>query len=197
MTRSIFQKPSPILANLPPTRQGRMCPGIHKRKNIAGVTLVEAMIALGVMVLFAMACMTSIVMSQVSVRKAKEEAIAMNFLTKYAENIKALPFTSVYTGMPINNLYNGTFGAPLIAIPTSGTWVSINTTAYQTFYPDLTLWFNNRNPQMMVTLTKNNVAGVLHDIQVNIRLDWDPPISKGARQEVQVNFLRTKDVTQL
>jgi hypothetical protein len=50
---------------------------------------------------------------------------------------------------------------------------------------------------MTVTLTKNSVSGTLHDIEVNVKVDWDPPISKGGRQEVQVDFLRTKDTTQL
>ena len=167
--------------------------GFPNGRNAAAFTLVEAMIALGIMVFFTAACLTSIIVSQVSVRKAKEEAIVIDFLTKYTENIKALPFTSMTAGQPINILFSG---SPLITIPANGTWVSLNTTAYKTFYPDL-LWFNNRNPQMLVTLTKTTVSGALHDIEVNIKVDWNPPISKGGRQEVQVDFLRTKDTSQL
>ena len=167
--------------------------GFSNERNAADFTLVEAMIALGIMVFFTAACLTSIIVSQVSVRKAKEEAIVIDFLTKYTENIKALPFTSLTVGQPINILFSG---SPLITIPANGTWVSLNTTAYKTFYPDL-LWFNNRNPQMKVTLTKTTVSGALHDIEVNIKVDWDPPISKGGRQEVQVDFLRTMDTSQL
>jgi hypothetical protein len=118
----------------------------------------------------------------------------IDFLTKYTENIKALPFTSVNEGQPINIIFSA---SPLINIPLpANNPVSLNTTAYKTFYPDL-LWFNNRTPTMTVTLTKNSVSGTLHDIEVNVKVDWDPPISKGGRQEVQVDFLRTKDTTQL
>jgi hypothetical protein len=171
--------------------------GFRTRSGVAAFTLVEAMIALGIMVLFTSACLSSIVVNQVSVRKSKEEAIAMDFLTKYAENIKALPFNSVIAGLPINYLYNGTSGAPLITIPANGTWVPLNTTAYMTyFYSDL-LWLNNRNPQMLVTITPNIVSGTLHDLQINIKVDWDPPLSKGGRQEVEVDFLRSKDTSQL
>ena len=181
------------------TRLGRsglrhVCSGFRGAKGIAAVTLVEVMIALGIMVLFTAACLSSIVVSQVSVRKAKEEAIMIDFLTKYTENIKALPFTSVNAGQPINIIFSA---SPLINIPLpANNPVSLNTTAYKTFYPDL-LWFNNRTPTMTVTLTKNSVSGTLHDIEVNVKVDWDPPISKGGRQEVQVDFLRTKDTTQL
>ena len=167
-----------------------------KSKLKSGFTLVEAIIALGVLVLFIAACLSSIVVNQVSVRKAKEEAIAMDFLTKYVENIKALPFTSVDVGRPINVYYNGSNGGPLIKIPASGNPIPINTTAYQLFYPDL-LWLQNRNPSMTVTLTKTTVSGVVQDIQINVKVNWDAPISRGGRQEVQVDFLRTKDVSQL
>jgi hypothetical protein len=175
----------------------RQCSAIGGQKTIAAFTLIEALMALGIMVLFVAACMSAILVNQVATRKAKEEAIAMDFLTKYAESIKALPFTSVAVGQPINELFDGTHGAPLIAIPASGSWVAVNTTAYGYFSPDLVTWLTNRGPQMMVTLTPNSVSGSLHDIEVNVRLDWDPPISRGARQEVQVDFLRTKDTTQL
>jgi hypothetical protein len=171
--------------------------GFRTRSGVAAFTLVDAMISLGIMVLFTAACLSSVVVNQVSVRKSKEEAIAMDFLTKYTENIKALPFTSVIAGLPINNLYNGMAGAPLITIPANGTWVPLNTTLYEKwFYPDL-IWLNNRNPQMLVTMTPNTVAGTLHDIQINIKVDWDPPLSKGGRQEVEVDFLRSKDTSQL
>ena len=171
--------------------------GSKKSKSAAAFTLIEAIISLGVLVLFVAACLTSIVVNQVAVRKAKEEAIAMDFLTKYVENIKALPFTSVVTDMPINYNFNGAYVAPLIAIPASGTAVAIDTPTYLLFYHDL-LWFQNRNPTMTVTLNRNNDAdGSLHDIEVNVKVDWDPPMSKGGRQEVQVDFLRTKDVSQL
>jgi hypothetical protein len=178
----------------------RFCSGFKGAKGAAAFTLVEAMIALGVMVLFTAACLSAILVNQICTRKSKEEAIAMDFLTKYAETVKALPFTSVAAGMPINNLYNGVSPAPLIAIPANPTPVAllspVNAPTYLLFYPDLQ-WFNNRNPTMMVTLTPNTVAGVLHDIEVNVKLDWDPPLSTGGRQEVQVDFLRTKDVPAL
>ena len=149
------------------------------------------MIALGVMVLFTAACLSTIVVSQVSVRKAKEEAIAIDFLTKYTENLKALPFTSLVAGQPINWEFAN---APYqILIPASGSPVSVDNPLYKYFYPDL-VWFVNRNPTMTVTFSS---AVVGHDIEVNIKLDWDPPISKGGRQEVEVDFLRTKDASQL
>jgi hypothetical protein len=167
-----------------------------RQKAIAAFTLVEAMIASGIMVLVVAACLSSIVFNQVSVRKAKEEAIAMDFLTYYAEDIKALPFAEVVAGNPINSLFNGKDGAQLITIPPNGSWVPLNTTAFQTFDTDL-VWLNNRNPSNQVTLTPNYVGGVLHDIEVNAKIDWDAPLTVGGRLEVQVDFLRTKDTSPL
>jgi hypothetical protein len=151
------------------------------------------MITVGVLAIITAACLCSLLVDQIAVRKAKEEAITMDFLTKYVENIKSLPFTSVAPGSPINYLYNGAGGGPLISIPPNTSWVSLNTTDFQTFYPDL-LWLNNRNPAMQVTLTQNSEAGTPHDIEINIKVDWDSPLSSGGRQEVQVDFCRTADV---
>jgi hypothetical protein len=157
---------------------------------------VEAVIALGILGIFVTACLSAVVTDQVCIRKAKEEAIAMDFLTKYVENMKALPFTSVAPGLPINSIYNGAGSSPLIAIPANNSWVPLSTTAFETFYPDL-LWLSNRNPMMQVSLTQNSVAGTLHDIEINVKIDWDAPLNKGGRLEVEVDFLRTVDVSTL
>ena len=167
-----------------------------RHKAIAAFTLVEAMIASGIMVILVAACLSAIVFDQISVRKAKEEAIAMNFLTHYVEMIKALKFTEVVPDHAINSYFNGVSPAPLITIPPTGSWVPLNTTAFQTFDPDL-LWLKNRNPAMLVTLTPHNISGVLHDIEVNVKIDWDAPLAKGGRLEVQVDFLMTKDTLTL
>jgi hypothetical protein len=183
---------SPLSNRKDRKRVRHLCSGIRNNKGFAAFTLVEAMIALGIMVLFTAACLSTIVVSQVSVRKAKEEAIAIDFLTKYAENIKALPYASVITGEPINWEFAN---APYqIFIPASGSPVSLDNPLYQFFYHDL-VWFANRNPTMTVTFTPSAVVG--HDLEVNIKFDWNPPISKGGRQEVQIDFLRTKDASQL
>ena len=164
----------------------------------------EALISSGIMVFLVAACLSAIVFNQVFVRKAQQEAIAMNFLTHYVENIRALPFADVVPDSPINPYFNGVYPAPLITIPhdcSGGTnsWVSLNTTAFQTF--DTGLWsLSKRNPAMQVTLTPNYVGGVggaPHDIEVNVKMDWDAPFAQGGRLEVQVDFLRTKDVTTL
>ncbi|HEY3855472.1 MAG TPA: prepilin-type N-terminal cleavage/methylation domain-containing protein [Verrucomicrobiae bacterium] len=165
-------------------------------KGNAGFSLIEVTVALGLLGVFIVACLSAILTNQICDRKAKEYAIAMNFLTKYSENVKALPFTSVSPGLPINSIYNGVGGAPLIAIPTNNSWVSLNTTAFQSFYPDL-LWLTNLNPTMQVNLTQNNVNGVLHDIEVNAKVNWTAPLAKGGTLEVQVDFLRTANVPTL
>ena len=165
----------------------------HRRGRAAGFTLIEVLIASGVAMLLVAGCMAAIFIDQIAIRKAKEQALAMDFLTKYAENIKALPFTSVAPGLPINSLYNGANGAPLISIPANTNWVSLTNVNFQIFYPDL-VWFANRNPQMQLNLKQNSVSGTLHDLELNVKVDWDSPLGKGTRLEVQVDFTRDVDV---
>jgi hypothetical protein len=169
---------------------------LSQKRGMAAFSLIEATMALGLLGIFVTACLSAVVTNQICDQKAKEEAIAMDFLTKYVENIKALPFTSVGPGLPINSIYNGAGGAPLITIPTNNSWVSLNTTAFQTFYPDL-VWLANLNPQMQVTLTQNSVSGVLHDMEINVKVDWNAPLAKGGVLQVQVDLLRTVDVPTL
>jgi len=167
-----------------------------KARGSAAFTLAEALISVGLLGIFVAASMSAILIDQIASRKAKEQAIAMDFLTKYVENIKALPFASVGQGLPINSIYNGAGGAPLVTIPTNSSWVSLATADFQTFYPDL-VWLSNRHPMMQVTLTQNSVAGTLHDLEINVKIDWDPPLAAGGRQEVQVDLLRTANVPTL
>ena len=167
-----------------------------RARSAAAFTVAEVVVAIGLFGVFIVAGLSSIVLDQVSNRKAKQEAIAMNFLTKYVENIKALPFTSVAPGFPINYIYDGSGGAPLIIIPSNSTPVSLNTLAFQTFYPDL-LWLTNLNPTMTVNLTQNSVAGTLHDIEINIKVDWNAPLTKGGQLEVEVDTLRTANTPNL
>jgi len=167
----------------------------RRPKSLRAFTLIEAMIALGVMVLFLAACMSAIVINQLSVRKAREQALAMDFLTKYVETVKALPFDSVAVGLPINNMFNGVSPAYLIPIPANSSWVSVNTDAYRQFYPDI-IWLANRNPQIQVILSNINIGGV-PAIEINAKLAWDPLLSRGDRQIVVVDFLRTRDVPNL
>ena len=102
----------------PQWQAGEARAAFRKTRGDSAFLLIEAAVALGLLGIFIAACLSAIVTNQVCDRKAKEEAIAMDFLTKYVENIKALPFASVAPGLPINSIYNGAGGAPLIAIPT-------------------------------------------------------------------------------
>lgn len=171
-------------------------PNGRKTKRAAAFTVAEVVVAIGLFGVFVVAGLSSIVLDQISNRKAKQEAIAMNFLTKYVENIKALPFASVEPGFPINSIYNGVGGAPLIVIPTNNSPVSLNTLNFQTFYPDL-LWLTNLNPTMTVNLTQNSVGGVAHDTELNIKVDWNAPLARGGQLEVEVDVLRTANTPNL
>ena len=162
---------------------------ITSRRSERGFSLVDALLASGILVIITAACLSAIFTNQVITRKVKEEAIAMGFLTKYVENVKALPFDSASPGLPLNYAYN-------INIPANTNWVALNTNVYYLFYPDL-LWLSNRNPKMSVSVRQTTVSGVVHDKEFNVRFDWDPPMKKGGQLEVQVDFLRTANVPTL
>ena len=61
-------------------------------RGASAFTLVEQMISVAILALFMAACFAGILMNRLIAMKAKEEAIAMDFLIHYVETVKALPF---------------------------------------------------------------------------------------------------------
>jgi prepilin-type N-terminal cleavage/methylation domain-containing protein len=169
-------------------------PSLRKRSDqIQGFTLVEVMISVLILALFMGACFSSILFNRLTSMKAKEEAIAMDFLMHYVENIKALPFNEVSPGRPINSLLDGSDGAPNIRIPANASWVALNTANFENFHPDL-VWVHNRNPQLRVVLTSRTASGVPHDVHLNVTMAWDAPLRRGGPLQMQLDLLRTKDL---
>ena len=79
----------------------------------------------------------------------------MDFLIKYTEYIKGLPFTSVAAGLPINNLYSSA-PPPLITIPANGTWVSLLLPIIpptSRFFIQTCCGLNNDNWKLLVPMT--------------------------------------------
>ena len=163
------------------------------KRRLKGFTLIEAMMGVGVLALFVVACFTGIIFNRVASMKAKEEAIAMDFLVHYVEMIKALPFNEVVNGFPINPLFDGSGGAPEIIIPANNSLVALNTGDFEAFHPDL-VWLHNRNPKLQVTLDTLSAGGVPHDKHLNVKLTWDAPLGRGGRQQAQLDLVRTKDL---
>jgi hypothetical protein len=162
-------------------------------RRTGGFTLAEATIGVAILALFAAACFSGIMFNRLASMKVKEQAIATDFLVHYVEMVKALPFNEVLNGFPINPLFDGTGGSPRITIPANSTPVAVNTTAFETFHPDL-INFHNRNPTLEVTLTSQSVGGVLHDKHLNVKITWDAPLGRSTRMTEQLDLLRTKDL---
>jgi hypothetical protein len=151
------------------------------------------MISVAILALFIGACFACIVFNRLTSMKSKEEAIAMDFLIHYVETVKALPFSEVAPGRPINPLLDGTAGAPNIRIPADASWIALNTPDFESFHPDL-LWVHNRNPQMRLALTPRKANGVPHDVHLNVIMAWDAPLNRAGRLREQLDLVRTMDL---
>jgi len=164
-----------------------------RRKPDPGFTLIEVMVSVLILAILMGACFSSILFNRLTSMKSKEEAIAMDFLIHYVETVKALPFNEVVAGHTINNLLDGSGGAPTIRIPANTSWFAINTADYEAFHPDL-LWLHNRNPKLRGMLTLRSVSGIPHDAHLNLTISWDAPLNRGQPLQVQLDLLRTKDL---
>jgi hypothetical protein len=64
---------------------------------------------------------------------------------------------------------------------------------FQTFHPDL-LWLTSRHPRLQVQMDRTSVSGQLHEIHLNLKIQWDPPLGRGGPQVAQLDLLRCKDL---
>ncbi len=155
-------------------------------------TLIEVMIGSAILAIVVLANMGAISFSRMSSSKDFEKGIVSDFMGRYLECIKGLPFNQLITNTPINGLYNGVGGTPNIRIPSNTNWISINTVNYQTFHPDL-LWLTNRTPQMRVILEPTMSNGLPHIQHLQVEVAWDPPIRFGARSVRRLDLVRVQD----
>lgn len=158
-----------------------------------GFTLTEILIAVVIMTMIVVTCFAAITFNRVAHMKAKEEAIALDFLMHYVETVKALPFDGVRSGAAISPLYDGGGGAANIRIPPNSNWVSVNTSDYQVFHPDL-IWLLNRRPELQAVLTTETVAGQARSKHLRVTFRSDPPLGLGSRLSVALDTVRSRSL---
>lgn len=166
-----------------------LAPTTARLRRVKGYMLAEVMVAVGVVSLFMVVCFTSIMQNRSVSFKSREEAVVMDFLIHYTESLKGLPYQNVQTGKAVGTLFDGEDGAPNIRIPADGVAVSLNTSDYLAFHPDL-IWIKNLDPKLKVKLTQES-ADVKH---VTVSVEWDSPLGRGGRLQDQLDLVRVKDL---
>jgi prepilin-type N-terminal cleavage/methylation domain-containing protein len=156
-------------------------------------TLPEVMIAVAILAFLAIATLSTLIHSQVLRAKDHDLGVMQDFAMHYLELVKGLPFNEVKARSPINTLFDGTSGAPLIITPASTNWFSIDTLDFQVFHPEL-VWFTNRSPQMRLLLTTNQVSGVDNSKHLQLGLRWIAPLNSGGTQSIRLDMVRVKDL---
>jgi prepilin-type N-terminal cleavage/methylation domain-containing protein len=174
------------------TQAGTLC-GRAKWRGIVAFTLPEVMIAVAILAFLAIATLSTLVQSQVLRTKDHDLGVMQDFAVHYLELVKGIPFNEVNARNPINALFNGTSGSPLIIIPASTNWFSVDTLDFQVFHPEL-VWFTNRSPQMRIVLTTNQVAGVDNSKHLQLGVRWIAPLNSGGTQSIRLDMVRVKDL---
>lgn len=164
-----------------------------KNRGEQGFTLAEAVISVLILTICILALCATISFSQRQRANSRDRATMGDFLTHYVETLRGVDFASLQAGTPINTLYDGSGGAPLIALPTNNSWISLDTADYRTFHPDL-VSFTGRHPLLRITLTVTQQGGVDYMKHVCLELKWDPPLNKGSTQNMRGDTLFTKDL---
>jgi prepilin-type N-terminal cleavage/methylation domain-containing protein len=178
------------------TRRGTRVETICGRATLRGIvafTLPEVMIAVAVLAFLALATFSTLMQSRILRTKDHDLGVMQDFAMHYLELVKGLPFDGVKARNPINTLFDGTSGSPLIIIPASTNWFSIDTLDFQVFHPEL-VWFTNRSPQMRIVLTTNQVSGVDNAKHIQLGVRWVAPLNSGGTQSIRLDMVRVKDL---
>jgi hypothetical protein len=153
--------------------------------------IVEGLIATFMVALLVVGSLSAISLARVQDAKNRELGIIRDFGTHYLEFVRGMDFDAVAHGKPINSLFDGKAGAPLVMIPATDAWISIDSTNYQTFHPELT-WLTNRSVEMKVKCTATPaVTPSAKHLQLELR--WLPPLHGGNTQHVRFDLFRVRD----
>ena len=174
------------------TQVGTLC-GRATLRGIVAFTLPEVIIAVAVLAFLAIATFSALIQSQILRTKDHDLGVMQDFAMHYLELVKGLSFDEVKARNPINTLFDGTSGSPLIIIPASANWFSIDTLNFQVFHPEL-VWFTNRSPQMRIVLTTNQVSGVDNTKHIQLGVRWVAPLNSGGTQSIRLDMVRVKDL---
>jgi type II secretory pathway pseudopilin PulG len=155
------------------------------RNTQRGMTLVEVVFATLILGAAFFTTMGVLSYSRLEQQKAMDRDIMLDFLHHYLEVARGGPYDNIVPGQPINALYDGTRdillpagGTTKISItfpPSDGNWISLNTTSFQVFHPDL-VWLSSRDPQYRVTITTQQVGGYPRARTIRLELRWHPPL---------------------
>jgi len=165
----------------------------NSNRSLRAFTIAEVAVAMAALVFIMVASISTITFTRVAAQKAKEQAIALDFLVHYLETLRGLPFDLVQPGAAINPLLNGANGAPNIRIPATSSPVSVDGTDWRTFHPELT-WFNGRTPQLIVEYTESPSGAGARTKHLEVTLRWDPPLGRGQQQSAWLDLVRVRDL---
>ena len=166
------------------------------RKNplrSGGFTIVEVVVAMGLVGVFVLAAMSSMALSRVQSAKDKDRGVLLDFAVHYLELVKAKPFDELKAGSALNPLCDGTGGSPNIRIPANAAWFSITDVNYTTFHPEL-VWLAPRNAEMRVDLITTQVDGLDHTKVLRVEFRWDAPLQQGAKLNARMDMARFADL---
>lgn len=150
------------------------------------------MVGVLILSLLFLANLSAISLCRIESEKEKDHAIVLDFVTHYLEMVRGLPFAEVRAGEPINPLLDGGQGGPRIVIPATTEWISLNTTDYESFHPEI-VWLSAKHPEMRVQLVVQQAGGEDHTKWLIMELRWDAPLGRGGKLNARFDLTRYRD----
>ncbi|HAM70923.1 MAG TPA: hypothetical protein DCM86_04690 [Verrucomicrobiales bacterium] len=160
--------------------------------------MVETLFAVGITSIMFLGGMSAITFSKIQIARDKERGIISDFSVHYLETLRGLTFDNLIAGNPINTVFDGTGKDELgravaIRVPSNFNWISLNTSSYQVFCPDL-VNMQQRNPEMRVNIDTTTVGGIAQMKAIRLEVRWDAPLGRGGKNSVRYDMVRTRAI---
>jgi type II secretory pathway pseudopilin PulG len=151
-----------------------------KRKKLGkkAFTIIEVIVASGILSFIFIGTIFSIQYSQIQNRKTTEYLYMLDFCRHYLEISRGKPFAEILPGQTINTMFDGEHGAPDVRFPADSNWRTMLTEDLRNFHPDLE-WFVQRAPEYRLFINNQLLNGNIVSRHLRLEVRWKPPLEKG------------------
>jgi type II secretory pathway pseudopilin PulG len=163
-----------------------------RRFDQDGFTLTEVVFGMLVVTIGMVVCFAAIGFNRVTTQKAKEEAIALDFILHYLETVRGLGFDELRPGAAINQLFDGTGGSPNIRLPIDDVFFPVDTENYRIFHPELD-WLKARQPQMRLAMNPSVRDGRTNSWHLHLDVRWNAPLGRGGILAAAMDMVRVRE----
>jgi prepilin-type N-terminal cleavage/methylation domain-containing protein len=156
-----------------------------------GFSMVETLVSVLILGIVFSAGMSAIAFSRLARHDQMERSIMTGFALHYAELLRAVPFSDLKPGQPLNSMFDDKAHGIFLGLPPNGEWQSITNATLLQFHPEL-VWIRELDPRLKMEMVPSS-ANPQNQKEIRLTVDWVRPLA-AARSHLDLNLVRVKDL---